>query len=158
MGKEYCWRMGASTCGRADFPVCRFAGLSSPVFRKRATGKSPEPADWKVCPTLLPMPRHEAMVCTGEIEATLFCEQLAIDARIAQHHFKTLFENVVRDLPVFQITLLRKGHSVRQGPRVALTGDGAELVDDREPFLVGRDDGDEQFTGELVPEMVEKIF
>ncbi|HTD87116.1 MAG TPA: rhamnogalacturonan lyase, partial [Candidatus Binatia bacterium] len=35
---------------RADFPVCRFTGLSSPVA-ERATGKSPEPAGWKACPT-----------------------------------------------------------------------------------------------------------
>jgi hypothetical protein len=35
----------------AGFPACEFTGLSSPVFPERATGKSPEPADWKVCAT-----------------------------------------------------------------------------------------------------------
>ena len=32
----------------ADFPVCGFSGLSSPLL-ERATGKSPEPAGWKAC-------------------------------------------------------------------------------------------------------------
>src|SRR5437773_12240309 len=35
----------------AGFPACGFTGHSCPVFLLRATGKSPEPADWKVCPT-----------------------------------------------------------------------------------------------------------
>src|SRR5262245_13859346 len=40
---------GALQC-RAGFPACRFTGLSSPVFQKLATGKSPEPAGWKALP------------------------------------------------------------------------------------------------------------
>jgi hypothetical protein len=36
---------------RADIPVCRFTGLSSPVDQRLATRKSPEPAGWKACAT-----------------------------------------------------------------------------------------------------------
>jgi hypothetical protein len=35
----------------ADIPVCGFTELSSFVFLELATGKSPEPAGWKVCAT-----------------------------------------------------------------------------------------------------------
>ena len=42
----------AGLSGRsAGFPACEFTELSSSVFRNRATGKSPEPADKNVCST-----------------------------------------------------------------------------------------------------------
>jgi hypothetical protein len=39
-----------------------------------------------------------------------------------------------------------------------LAGDGAELVVDGEALLMGGDDGRKEFTSELLPKMVEKIF
>src|SRR2546427_7688211 len=38
----------------AGFPACGFTGLSSPVDKERATGKSPEPAGSKACATSPP--------------------------------------------------------------------------------------------------------
>ena len=58
---EFELRNDQRRCRRAGFPACRFTGLSSPVVPIRcpkqiftlelATGKSPEPAGWKACPT-----------------------------------------------------------------------------------------------------------
>jgi len=108
---------------------------------------------------LLAVPGHEAVVVAFQVGGALFGDEISVDVGVADRHFEALFEGAAGyDLAVFHVGVFGERNPIGQGPGVALARDGAELVGGGEAFFVGGDDGDEQFSGEFVPEMVEKIF
>src|ERR1039458_8667507 len=75
----------------------------------------------------LPVPREEARLGPRQISPPLPGEDLPIYAQIADQHLQPLLERLAGNLPVLHVDILRKRHAVRQRPRVALPGHGAQL-------------------------------
>src|SRR6266404_3718544 len=104
------------------------------------------------------MADEEAGVGAGQVGLALPSEQGSVNAHVAQHHLQAVLECLAYDFAVAHFGVLGKGDAVRQGPGVALPGDGAELVSDGEALFVGGDDNGEELAGELVPKVIEEIL
>lgn len=107
---------------------------------------------------LFPLASHEAGLRAREIGAALLREQRAVNADVPGEHFEPFLKWFAHDGPVGHVRLFRKGNAIGHRPRVALPRDGAQLVQNRQPFLVGRDDGCKELAAELLPEMIQKIL
>jgi hypothetical protein len=107
---------------------------------------------------LLAQLSHEAGSGAGEVGGALVGEEVAVNLNVVLQHLEAATKFVGGDLAVLDVHLLHERDAVRHHPSVALAGDGAELVVDGEALLMGGDDGREEFAGELLPKMVEKIL
>jgi hypothetical protein len=90
--------------------------------------------------------------------ARLLREQRTVNADVAGKHFEALIERIVDDLSVLHVHFVRERDGVGHRPRVALTGDGAQLIGRSQALVVGGDDGGEGFPRELLPEMIEEVL
>ena len=97
---------------------------------------------------------HEAGGGSGEIVGALTGEKAAVPLDVVLKHLEPVIEFARGDLTFLDVHILHERDAVRYHPGVALAGDGAELVVYSEPLFVGSDDGCEQFTGKLLPEMI----
>ena len=114
---------------------------------------------WMFPNSLLPVPRHETMILRFQVGGALLGKEMPVNARVADHHFEPFLKWAVGHyLTIFHVGVFREGNSIWQRPGITLPSDGAKLVRGRQPFFVRSHHRHEKFSGEFMPEMVEKIF